>query len=100
MHHQKREVLIRAQKRELLISLDMCVHDAEVSTCITCVSGNLDAFKAKAPRKLTTNKLLVTMDFVGPIQVNAFDGFNGLVNILMELWSRFKTRKLVLILEF
>lgn len=43
-----------------------------------------EAIQDKAPRKLKKNQLLVTMDYVGPMQVNVFDGYNGLVNIMVE----------------
>lgn len=84
--HRRLGHLHRNGVEKLLSSLNIGVNDAGVSICPTCVSGKIaqKPFKARAPRKLKRNQLLVTMDYVGLMQVNAFDGYNELVNIMVE----------------
>lgn len=50
------------------------------------MSGKLTRrpFPAKKPRELQKNQLLLTIDYVGPMQVTARDGYTGLVNIVIE----------------
>lgn len=83
--HQRLGHLNKSSVQSVLAARGLTVIEPTTITCKACVNGNMqEHFKSKAPIELKTVQQLMAIDYVGPMRINSFDEYTGMLNIMVE----------------
>lgn len=84
--HRRLGHLNVASTKKVIADLQLPARGTMDQSCPTCVSGKLAQFPfpVKEKRVLKDNQLLLAIDYVGPMNTRAREGYTGMVNIVIE----------------